>query len=154
MNENNKNKDIKNITEAKIWFKRANQNLLAAKITYENKLFPESVYHSQQASKKVLKTVLIIFGEDICKHKVTSYFDDLVSLKFNFDFEKIINYSFELERHWLSSKYPIKRRDETIIDPEDLYNKTKTFELYKKADFVIKEISKFLKEELDLDLLK
>lgn len=145
--------DNQRINEAKLWMQRAKSNLDMAKLGFENNIFPESVYNSQQTAEKTLKSVLVLFGQDLNEHKVTNYFDDLVNLKYNFDFEKIIENSFELERHWLSSRYPIKKRDNTLINPNDLYDKKKTQELLKKGEFVFKKINEFLDKEFDLKII-
>lgn len=147
--------DFKNerIEEAKLWMNRAKSNLYMAKLGFENKILPESVYNSQQVAEKTLKSVLVLFGEDRNEHKVTNYFDDLVNLKYDFDFDTIIENSFELERHWLSSRYPIKKRDNTMINPDELYNKIKTEKLLKKAEYVFKKVNEFLEKELDLKLI-
>ena len=138
------------IKEIKIWFERADADLKMSILAIENSLFPESVYHSQQASEKSLKAVLIVFGEEVYEHKITSLFNEKVNLKFNFDFEKIIRDSFELERHYISSKYPIKRRDKKIVDPKKLYSKFKANLLFKKSQNINIKLKKFLKQEFNI----
>ena len=48
-----------NVDYAKVWLKEAERDLEAAKILYEKGLYELSVYHSQQASEKALKAVLL-----------------------------------------------------------------------------------------------
>lgn len=140
------------VNEAKIWKKRAEAALIMAEKALKAELYPESSYHSQQACEKTLKTILILFGEDVNEHKITSIFADMVSYKFSFDFDKIITDAFELERHWLSSRYPIKRTDGSILNPDSIYTKKKSEELYKKAKEIYNQINLFLKQEFNLEL--
>jgi len=56
----------------------------------------------------------------------------------------------ELETHWLKSRYILKSRQNELIDPLEVYNKSKSQDLFKKSEKVLKLTKKFLSEEFDI----
>jgi len=65
------------LLEVKKWLKLAEVDLNVSKILIESKNYSNSAYHSQQSSEKAVKAILILMGEQIYEHKVSSDFYDV-----------------------------------------------------------------------------
>ena len=148
--EKRENKNI--MIEVKKWLNLAETDLKVSKILEDSKNYSNSVYHSQQASEKAVKSILILLGEQIYEHKVSTEFYDVVFNKYPYDYIEEIYFNLtELETHWLKSRYILKTRQNVLIDPLEVYDKKKSSNLYKKSEQVIKLTKKFLKEEFDFN---
>jgi HEPN domain-containing protein len=140
------------LEEVKRWFDLGNRNLNTAKLLLKNQFYPDSVYYAQQASEKSVKSILNMLDEQIYEHKVATHFYDILFEKYPYDYiEEIYFLLSELETHWLKSRYILKSRDGTILDPKDLYNKKKAENLIKKAQKIQDLIKKFFYEEFNIN---
>ncbi len=137
--------------EIKKWLRLSKSDLDVSKTLLENSNYSQSAYYSQQSSEKAVKSILILLGEQIYEHKVSSEFYDIVYSKYPYDYiEEIYFILSELETHWLKSRYILKTRENKLLDPIETYTKAKSQDLYKKSLKVYELVLKFLKEEFDL----
>ncbi|MEM0481114.1 MAG: HEPN domain-containing protein [Candidatus Aenigmatarchaeota archaeon] len=104
------------------------------------KLFELSVYHSQQAAEKALKSVLILLGKEIHEHRVSSIFRDEILSKYDYPYlEEIVEKAFWLEQHWLKSKHPLKKINGKIEIPYEIYDEKVARKALEYAEFVLKK---------------
>ena len=139
------------ILEVKKWLELSKEDLESSEILYKNKKFSQSVYYAQQSSEKCVKSLLILFDEQIYEHKVSSIFYDKVFPKFpQEEIENIYENLTELEKHWLKSRYILKNRENKLIEPKDFYNSSNSKKLIEKSKEVFFEVKNFLEKEFNL----
>ncbi len=128
----------------------AREDLKAAKVLMEKGIFSKSVFHSQQAVEKFLKSVLALNSIIITdEHKVSDKFSLLFS-RFN-SLDKVAEEAKYLERHGLKSRYPLFGDPiRPIWIPSEEYKKEDSEKSLKKARFVEEKIINFLKEKYNI----
>ena len=120
------------------WLKQAKRDLKMAEILLENKLYEGSAYHSQQASEKALKALVIYKGGWHLTHSCKFLLDQLKEMEI--DVENLYDNAMEIDRHYLTSRYP----NSASAPPYEIYNEKKAKELLKAA----KEIVTFVEEKI------
>lgn len=144
---------MERVEYAKVWIEEASRELNAAKILLENGIFELSVYHSQQCAEKALKAVLILLGKEIYEHRVSGIFRDEVAIRYEFpSLNEIVAKAFWLEQHWLSSRYPFKKVNGSVVVPYKTYKEEDAKKAFEYASFILEKIKEFLREEFLLDV--
>ena len=127
-------------------------DIKAAEVLLKNSIFSKSVYHSQQAVEKSLKSVLALNGILITdEHNVSDKFSLLFS-KFN-KVKEVANEAKALERHGSRSRYPLFRDPlKPIWIPSREYKREDAEKALEKAEFVSKKITEFLEEKYNVKI--
>jgi len=136
----------------KAWLRRAKADLKSAEDLFRNEDFADSTYHSQQASEKACKALLIAENAFIEEHKISKWFRKVFSGKIDENrLNNIVKNVMDLEVHWVKPKYPFAGKG-YIWDPTKEYKREIAEDALKKAKFVVSEIEKILKEKYGLRL--
>jgi HEPN domain-containing protein len=136
---------MNNIQKAKEWIKMAHEDLKDAEIDLEHERHPSSVFHSQQASEKVCKAVLLFFGIEPGKTHFPSYEIKSRILRGNFQLsenqikvlERIIDLSSVLESQKEFPRYGWETK-ERIVPPSEIYDEKRAKLLFENAKEVLK----------------
>ena len=91
--------------EALRWFEEGESDILTAKILLENKKYNPCAFYSQQASEKILKGLLQAHNEASWGHSVLSLLRSFAQIN-DVDISEIEPCAKELDRHYISSRYP------------------------------------------------
>ena len=87
-----------------IWVKEAEDNLVTAKLLYENDRFKDASFYAQQVAEKSLKAV------QIKNLRSFSRIHDLVSLAQSINAPgKVVSACADLTRYYIDSRYPITK---------------------------------------------
>lgn len=128
----------------------AKDDMKAADVLLKNAIFSKSVYHSQQAVEKSLKSVLALNGIFITDDHLVSDKFSLLFSKFNTVKEVAAEAKF-LERQGSKSRYPLFRDPiKPIWIPSKEYKKDDAKQAFDKANFVLQKITMFLGERYDV----
>ena len=129
---------------SKFWLNIAKKELKRAGIAFKNKDYPDCVFHSQQAVEKTIKALLEINGIIVRDHYVSRHLDKLTGI----EIRKIkeIAVWFEMDKKWESARYPIEKCGK-ILMPEEIFTEEIAENALKKAKYVVREITKILKEK-------
>ena len=137
-----------NIKYAKLFIKRAEEDLEVSKVLLKTNHYPDSVYHSQQCVEKAVKAVLILNGVIFRRHNVSGVFRNVI-YEMNIEDswkEKLLNLIPKiesLEEHWVLPRYPEPYFGE-LWNPLEEYTK-------EDAENVLKVIKEFLKDKYNLE---
>ena len=103
--------------DAKAWINEADENLVTAKLLYENERFKDASFYTQQAAEKALKAV------QINKLKKFDKIHDLVGLAQSVKAPRdIVNDCADLTEYYIDSRYPTTKVV-TEKEAEDLIEK-------------------------------
>ena len=144
-----------NIKYAKLFIKRAEEDLEVSKVLLKTNHYPDSVYHSQQCVEKAVKAILILNGVIFRRHIVSGVFRNVI-YEMNIEDswkEKLLNLIPKiesLEEHWVLPRYPEPYFGE-LWNPLEEYTKEDAEECLKDAEKVLKVIKEFLKEKYGLE---
>ncbi|MCH4816341.1 MAG: HEPN domain-containing protein [Saccharolobus sp.] len=84
------------------WLRQAERNLRSAEINYQNELYEEACYESQQTAEKAVKALLSYFHKELRGHSITFL---LQSSSIQIPGE-ILKCAQELDKHYIPSRYP------------------------------------------------
>jgi HEPN domain-containing protein len=143
------------ISLAKLFIKKAKQDLSTSKILMENGAYGDSCYYAQQTVEKIVKAALILktglFPRD---HLVSGYFSSelLAYIPPNWEkkLKKILIDIVELEEHWLKPKYPYVT-DNYKWDPTEEYQTADAKKAYAKAENAVSIITEFIKDQYNVE---
>ncbi|EHP88517.1 HEPN domain-containing protein [Methanotorris formicicus] len=144
-----------NIKYAKLFIKRAEEDLEVANVLLKTNHYPDSIYHSQQCAEKAVKSILILNNVIVRRHIVSGIFRDVI---YRIDIEEswkekllyLIPKIESLEEHWVMPRYPEPYFGE-FWNPLDEYTKEDAEECIKNAEEVLKVVKGFLKEKYGLE---
>ncbi|MBS3056544.1 MAG: HEPN domain-containing protein [Candidatus Aenigmarchaeota archaeon] len=113
--------------EVKKWLKKAEKDLLAAKINLQQELYDVSSFLSHQAAEKALKALYILKFKRLWKTH------DLVGLlvKLNSE-EDLLEICDELNRHYIDTRYPSEAEYTETVAEDAIKNSKKVVEWVKK----------------------
>ena len=135
------------LEKARVWLERAKADLKSAEILKE--VVPaDSVYHSQQAVEKAIKSALVVKGIEVKEHRVSGLFYDEFVVLYP-ELEEIYGIAVELEKHWLKSRYPIEY-SRGVWNPLEVYSKEDAERLYSMARTFVSRMEEFLRKEFGL----
>jgi len=129
-----------NLKFSKEFLLTAKEDLKAAEVLLKENNFNNSVYHSQQACEKAIKALLILHNEFLETHFVADRAAKFLD-------EKTVNYAKSLERNWIITRYPFKRKNE-IWSPVKAFTKMDAEESLEKAKFVVERIEEIINKHL------
>ena len=142
---------IKEVKIVKAWMERSEADLKTADGALEKKVYADVVYHCEQAVQKAIRAVLVLFEiREIAEHRVASLFDDRVVSQYP-ELEKLAKIAYEIERHWLKSRYPLLTK-RGIFNPLKFYKRKFAKKCLNNAKFFVKRMKKFLKENFNLSV--
>jgi len=146
-----------NIKYAKLFIKRAKEDLEVAKVLLETNHYPDAVYHSQQCAEKAIKAILVLNNVVIRRHIVSGVFRNIIyGMKIEESWRgkllHLIPKIESLEEHWVMPRYPEPYFGE-FWNPLDEYTKEDAEECLKNAEEVLEVVKDFLKEEYGLELI-
>ena len=127
-----------NLKLAKEFFETARADLKSAEILLKANNFNNSIYHSQQTAEKAIKALLVLRNKFVESHFVADIAKDFLN-------EKVYEYAKSLEKNWIITRYPFRRKSE-IWSPVKAFTRTDAKDALKKAKFVFNSISKILKK--------
>lgn len=135
---------------AKLFIKKARQDLKNSRLLLDNNSFGDSCYFAQQTSEKAIKSALILkTGLYPRDHLVSGYFSRellaFIEPKWEKKLRKLLIDVVELEEFWLKPKYPYIT-DTFEWDPTEKYTKEDAEKAYKKAENILNTILEFIKE--------
>ena len=130
---------------AKEFLLTAKADLKSAEIELKGGIYNNSAYHSQQAVEKALKALLILHNKFVESHFVADRVKGIIKN------QKIINAAKSLEKNWIITRYPFKRKAE-IWSPVKEFTKLDAEDGLKKAKYVVREITKILKEKYGIKI--
>ncbi len=131
---------------ARAFAEKAKQDISSARILLKNENFANSIYHSQQASEKIIKVLLVLQDIYVNGHILSPI---LVNIKKKINIENIdevIKNLKETEEYWLKSKHPEISQIE-VSNPLNVYKKDDAENAIKKAEFILSSIKKFLENK-------
>src|SRR3989338_5829633 len=113
--------------EVKKWLKKAEKDLLAAKINLQQELYDVSSFLSHQAAEKALKALYILKFKRLWKTH------DLVGLlvKLNSE-EDLLEICDELNRHYIDTRYPSEAEYTETVAEDAIKNSKKVIEWHVK----------------------
>ena len=130
----------------------AEEDIKAAGVLLKNNIFSKSVYHSQQAVEKSLKSVLALNGIFITDDHVVSDKFSLLFSKFN-KVKEVAEEAKFLERQGSKSRYPLFRDPiKPIWIPSKEYKVEDAKKAFDKANFVLNKITEFLAEKYNIKM--
>ena len=132
------------------FLRAAKSDLNSAIILLKNKEYSNSLYHSQQAIEKILKSMLALKGRFIFKHEVIAEFCTVFEKILPPDFINLVkDKGFKIEQEGSSLRYPDFSGIE-IFDPTEEVTKADAQEGYETAKEIISIVLKE-RENLRLD---
>ncbi len=147
---------LKNKIElAKLFIKKAKQDLKNSRLLLENDSFGDACYFAQQTAEKAVKAALILKSglyprDHLVSGHVSSELLAFIEPKWEKRLRKLLINIVELEEFWLKPKYPYIT-DTFEWDPTEEYSKGDAEKAYKKAEEILNTFSEFLKETYNLD---
>lgn len=140
-------KDIKKeLAISDSFLRAAKSDLNSARILLESGEYSNSLYHSQQAIEKILKTMLALKGRFIFKHEVIAEFCSAFKNTVSRDFIALLqNKGFKLEQEGSSFRYP-DFSGTVIFDPTEGFSKADANEGYRAAKEIVATTLKELKK--------
>jgi len=122
----------------KRWFSQAESDLKAADWNFQGEFYENVCFFSQQAIEKALKAFLYKKGE---KELITHSSSALAkkAIKYNKDFDKIIDDCKDLDKYYIPTRYPDSVPEGT---PHEFYQE----EDAEKALKVAKKVFEFIKK--------
>lgn len=90
---------------AEWWFEEAIWDFEAAKDLLQTKRYNYVCFHAQQAAEKLLKALLLVFGENAWGKSVRDLLERLGEIM-PFDRDHLLAVARELDRHYITSRYP------------------------------------------------
>ena len=98
----------KNRREAERWLKTAEGDLETAVVLLQNKKYPHSCFHSQQAGEKALKAVWYLLEADPWGHSVKKLIQNLenVDLDIKRRLDDVLKSAVLLDRYYIPTRYP------------------------------------------------
>ena len=135
---------------SKFWLSVAKKELKRATHNLKGKDYPDCVFHSQQAVEKAVKALLEINGIIVRDHYVSRHLDKLTGVEI--ERLKEIAVWFEMDKKWESARYPIEKGGK-ILMPEDVFTEEIARDALKKARYVVREISKILREKYGVECI-
>jgi HEPN domain-containing protein len=132
---------------SEFWMKIAKIELKRAEDAFNRGDYPDCVFHSQQAVEKMAKALLELNQIIVRDHYVADKLKDIVNVE---ELIKSVRW-FEEDKKWETSRYPIEKVEE-ILMPDEIFDREIAVEALNKANFVVSEIEKVLKEKYGLNL--
>lgn len=131
----------------KTWYKQAQYDLEAAKLSYENSFYEWASYQAEQAVEKTLKSVIVHAGENPPRlHKLSVLFGYCNSLNkrfrnTKFDFRHLESFTF-------ISRYPflLPGKDKS---PHELISKNDASVCISQADRILEQVHAILESEFE-----
>ncbi len=134
-----------------LWLDEANWDLENAKILLKNKRYNTAVFHSQQASEKAVKSLLISCNLNGWGHSISALlkkYNELINRSIN----SIENEALYLDKQYIPTRYPDSLPG---IAPHTAYNKKEAQSAVKQAEKIInyvkKEIEYFKEKKVEED---
>ncbi len=124
--------------DVELWLDEANWDLENAKILLKNRRYNTAVFHSQQASEKAVKSLLISCNLNGWGHSISALLK-----KYNELINRSIN-SIEKEALYLDKQYIPTRYPDALpgIAPHKAYNKEEAESAVKQAEKIINYVKK------------
>jgi HEPN domain-containing protein len=94
------------LSEAKRWFRQAEDDLAAARILTANQKFAQACFLCQQAGEKAMKAIWFWTDEDPWGHSVVKLIDDLEKESLRSRLLPLRSDALQLDRLYIPTRYP------------------------------------------------
>lgn len=133
----------------------AKDDLEMAEIALRESKFSKCVFHSQQCSEKVIKSVLAcerIVG--ILEHEVSDFLGRVeISKEWEEKIREVRDHARFLEAQGTKPRYPLYGKPELPVwIPSKEYKEGDAIKALEKAKFVLENLKSFLEENYELDI--
>ncbi len=95
-----------NLSEARRWFRQAEDDLGAARILWANQKFAQACFLCQQAAEKGIKAIWYWFDQDPWGHSVVKLIEDLENEKIRNRLLTFRDRALTLDRLYIPTRYP------------------------------------------------
>lgn len=126
--------------EAQRWFSEALWDLETAKILHEKERYNSAVFYAHQSAEKAVKALLYKFNEATLENSVRELLERFFEKLGERD-EKILSFARELDRHYITSRYPDSLPSGT---PHEAYDAETSKKAYEIAEKVMEYARKFI----------
>ncbi|MEM4616763.1 MAG: HEPN domain-containing protein [Archaeoglobaceae archaeon] len=127
--------------EAKRWFSEALWDLETAKILREKGRYNSSVFYAHQSAEKAVKALLYSLNEVPWGHSVRELLERFFE-RIGEKEEKMLSFARELDRHYITSRYPDSLPSGTPHEAYDEETARRTVEI---AESVVEYARKFIR---------
>ncbi len=130
-----------NMEEAMRWLKQGERDLSAAIILMDKEIYESACFHSQQASEKALKSLLLFKGHrTVVTHSTRELFREVN--KIIPEFRDLGRASMELDKHYIPPRYPDAFPSGS---PYEYYTREDADKCIKYAESILAEVRNFLR---------
>ncbi|MBI5472583.1 MAG: HEPN domain-containing protein [Ignavibacteriae bacterium] len=95
-----------NITEARRWFRQAEDDLSAARILSANQKFAQACFLCQQSGEKALKAIWYWLDKDPWGHSIVKLIEDLDHKTIRSNLLQLRDRAVNLDRLYIPTRYP------------------------------------------------
>lgn len=132
----------RNKHEAERWLNTAKEDIEAASILFNNERFSHACFLSQQAAEKAIKAVWFLADEEPWGHSILRLTEGLLNEEFKKQITGLGDSAAFLDKFYIPTRYPNGLPD---LTPGKVYLESDASLCIEKAQYIIKEIEKILK---------
>lgn len=134
---------------AKAFLEVAEEDIEDARAAFDGERYASCCYHSEQASEKSIKALLILEGMFEAKHDVSNLLREL-NQSDKFDLEEVVSASAFLEDYASIPRYPDPENPEKW-NPVRGIERKEAKKALEKAEFVLSEIKTVLEKKYEIE---